>query len=213
MKRKLLLCFTLIFLVVLVFSNDSKIFKMLLESSEKLRTISCFIHMGDVERKSDVAFKFSYEREGGKMRIDYTYPKGMKGSKIAVDGEYFYMRFATLNKTMKKKLEKGKQNPPGSEMGSFFLYTTGDIDGLSSYSVKFIEDEKLNMEWDGVKFDSLTHHFILEKGKRKEEIWVDVKSLIPVKIKIYLNGKPKLEIEVFNVVLNEDIPDEFFRLN
>ena len=212
MMRNVFITLFVLLIGVFAFSNGMDLLNKMIESSRELRTLSCFIHMKDVEKKSEVAFKFAYKREGGKMRLDYVYPKGMSGSRIAVDGEYCYMYLSTFKKTVKKKIENEKKNIPGSEMGIFFYYVVSDVKKISSYGVQLVGEDTLSMKWEDKKYESKVYHVIFENGKEKEEVWIDAKYLIPVKIRTYYDGKPKLEMDIFDINLNESIPDEFFRL-
>ncbi len=130
-------------LISLIVTAYSISFNDIVESSLKLKTVELLVyaenHVGS--RKSIVEFKFWYQRNGKKMRIEYISPMNMKGTIVAIDGEYFYNYIASLNRKIKRKISSNTKNP-GKDMGILYNYVLGDLTEVQKSSVvKYIKEE------------------------------------------------------------------------
>ncbi len=201
MRAKLLLLFVIV--PVIIFGIDVS---DILKSSANLKTVSCHIRAENhsLRKVSVVEFDFYFKRPE-KMRIDYTSPKSMRGSFIAVDGKYFYNYVASLKRKMKKRIT-GTKNP-GKDLGVFFDYIVGDLDkALKGVDVSLVGSEKIEVNSKKIE----TFHFRFVKGYIGQEVWFDSKNLFPVKIEIYFKGKLKSRFVVWNLSINVDIDDGLF---
>ncbi|ACR78856.1 LolA family protein [Kosmotoga olearia] len=185
----------------------------ILVTSENMKTIKCVVNATKFSKrsKSQVEFLFYFNRDGQKLRIEYTAPRNMKGSIVAIDGEYFYNYISSLKRTMKKELsgDFDKNKAPGRDMGIFFDFVYGDLDRVfSNMQHEYIGEETLKIN----KKEVNTYHYVFQKADEKQEVWFDSETLAPVKIVIYQDGKKVYEIFVFDIQINITLEDSLFRL-
>ncbi len=196
-------------LISLIVTAYSISFNDIVESSLKLKTVELLVyaenHVGS--RKSIVEFKFWYQRNGKKMRIEYISPKNMKGTIVAIDGEYFYNYIASLNRKIKRKISGNTKNP-GKDMGILYNYVLGDLTEVQKSSVvKYIKEENLKINDKTIK----TWLFeIKRKGGITEKVWFDEETLFPVKIDIYKHQKLSVILIVKEWKINIELDQKLF---
>ncbi len=183
------------------------------EASKSLRSITCFVTATAYSRgrKSEIQYDFAFKRDGEKMKIEYLSPRNMKGTKIAIDGNYFYSYIANLHRTTKRKLKKHSSKNPGKDMGLFFYYMKGNFSQMiKGMNIKYLGSESVVLTGRNGKETVEGEHFSFEKGRDREELWFDTKTLVPVKIKRFVNNKPALEIDVTDIRVNPTLSDSVF---
>jgi len=178
-------------------------------ASKNLQSIQCYVraenHAGS--RKAVVEFWFYYERNGKKMRIEYTYPKNMKGSIIAIDGKNFYSYIPSLNKKIKKPLGQNTKNP-GKDMGLLYNFVLGDFyEVIEKSKVNFIGQENVKVLGKTVK----AFHYKVKTSDNVQEIWFDEKTLFPIKIEIYVKGKLRVVLQVSQIAVNPKFEEKIFQ--
>ena len=159
-------------------------------------------------RTTVVEFEFYYVREDGKMRIEYTYPPRMKGTVIAIDGEYFYNYVPSLKKKMKKRLGSSSKNP-GKDMGILFDFVAGTLnDFLKNHESEFVDSEKKKLGRDELE---LYHWEFSSKDEDEvQDVWFDSTGF-PRMIRITRKGKLALEITIKSYKINIEMKDELFK--
>ncbi len=196
-------------LIVLAIVGFSVNMEDIIRASKDLKTVRCFITAENHVRgrTTVVEFEFAFKRDGSKMRIEYTYPKNMKGSIVAIDGEYIYNYIPSLNRKMKKRLDPKSSKNPGKDMGILYDFILGDLDSfLKSWSFQYSGEEKLKIE--GKEIES--QHFTFRSGSERQEVWFNENSF-PIKIEMYKNGKLAIRLIVSKLETNVEINDEYFR--
>ena len=197
-------------LVVMVFSavSFSVSFDDVIKASSSLETVSCTIRAENHSRSrvSVVEFQFSFKRKN-MMRIEYTYPKNMKGTIVAIDGEYFYNYIPSLNRKMKKKLSSNSKNP-GKDMGILFHYIRGDLDAvMKTARVEYEGVDSVKVSGEELK----TYLFTVTFKDHVEKVWIDEATLFPVKLQIYKKGKLYVELIVSQLKINPKLDPSIFK--
>ena len=197
-------------LMAMIFSVLSLSVSMddVLNAASSLESVSCTIRAENHSRSrvSVVEFRFAFERKN-MMRIEYTYPKNMKGTIVAMDGEYFYNYIPSLNRKMKKKLSSNSKNP-GKDMGVLYHYILGDMDlVVKEAEVSFEGVEKVKID----KKEKDAYLFTLVFKDHTEKVWFDKETLFPIKLQIYKNGKLYVVLQVDQLKINPKLNPEIFK--
>lgn len=186
-----------------------------LNASAQIKTLSCFVYAESTasRRKSNIEYMFNFKRDGEKMRIEYVSPRNMKGTKIAVDGTYFYSYMPNMNRTIKKRINPGSTKNPGKDMGVFFYFVKGNLrDEISGMDVIYRGNEKIKVAKEKGSETVNSEHFSFKKGKEREEVWFSSESLVPVKLEIYNGRKLELKMMISGIRLNRYLSDSIFSL-
>ena len=194
--------FLILLLAILLFSlSFANLLTQVASASDNMKTVQCIVtatnHSG---RTITIRYIFKFKREHKKMYIEYLKPLNMKGSKIAIDGEYFYNYIPNLHRLIKKKITNSKNNP-GKEMGILYAFVDGTIE-------KFLSNRNAIL----LKNDDNTFEYQFISSNEKEVVLFDKKTYFPVNISIYVKNKLVLTMEVKDIVLDKKIPDNTFVL-
>ena len=217
MKEKKFLTAFLFGMILTVFTGTlfAQSIQPVVDASGNLKTISCFVTAVNFsgKRKSEIQYTFSFKREGSMMRIEYLSPRNMKGTKIAIDGSYFYSYLPNLHRTTKRKINPKSTKNPGKDMGLFYDYIKGDFAvRINNFKINYLGkgSVKIKARKGTVKLEA--YHYSFTREREREEIWFDSNTKVPVKVMIYNGSRLLLEIDVSEVRLNIEIPDSSFRL-
>ncbi len=202
--RKLLV-FVAAALTVLAFSISMD---DILKASASLNSVSCTIRAENHSRSrvSVVEFFFAFKRKN-MMRIEYTYPNNMKGTIVAMDGEYFYNYIPSLNRKMKKKITDSSKNP-GKDMGILYHYILGDLGAaLKGAKVKFEGEQKIKIG----NAEKSAYLFTLTFSDHTERVWFDKQTLFPIKLELYRKGKLYVVLTASDVKINPELDPKLFK--
>ena len=186
-----------------------------IKASKNLKTISCFVTATNFarNRKSEIQYTFSFKRDREKMRIEYLNPRNMRGTKIALDGIYFYSYLPNLHRITKRKIDPKSAKNPGKDMGLFFYYMKGDFtEKINKFKINYMGKGKVKIKTDMGNKKIEAEHFSFKNGDEREEIWFDTNTCVPVKIMRYNRNKLLLEIDVSNIKLDLNLSDSLFKL-
>ncbi len=174
-------------------------------ASDNLKSVEMTLraenHTG--KRVSVVELKFWFKRPD-MMRLEYTYPRSMKGSIIAVDGKYFYSYIPSLNRKVKKKLGNSSKNP-GKDMGFLYEFVKGDLKSSLKDALITVEGEEKIGKMKAIKVK-------IKRGDEMQMVWLEKETLFPVAVEIYRSGKLRIKLEVKDFKINPEIDDSFFLL-
>ncbi len=187
----------------------------IVSSSGKLQSITCFVTATAHSRgrKSEIQYEFAFKRDGQKMRIEYVSPRNMRGTKIAIDGKFFYSYIANLHRTTKRRINPNSSKNPGREMGLFFYYMKGNFkEMIKGMDIRYIGKENVTIVGRNGSEIVEADHFSFTRGNDREELWFDVNTHVPVKVKRFVRGKLALEIDVSEIRVNPYLADSTFRI-
>ena len=188
-----------------------------LQRAESLRTMSCSVTAENHQsrRTSIIGYDFSFKRDREKMRIRYVAPRNMKGTTIAIDGEYFYSYMPNLNRTMKRRLSADSTTKnPGEDMGLFFHFVKGDFaERIAEMQITDRGNEQIRILHGKERSTVTTDHFTFSRDTLRQEIWFDTRLHVPVKVEVYRNGKLQIRIFISAVELNQPLDDRTFSLS
>ncbi len=202
-------------LLLLVGSLSAMSIDPIVKSARELHSITCFVTATAFSRgrKSVIQYEFAFKRDGQKMRIEYVNPRNMRGTKIAIDGEYFYSYIANLHRTTKRRINPNSSKNPGREMGLFFYYMKGNFeDMIAGMNLRYIGSGSVSVMGRNGEESVRADHFSFSKGNDREELWFDTSTHVPVKVKRFVRGKLALEIDVTEVRVNPYLEDSTFRI-
>ena len=214
MKEKRILI-TILFGLILGGTLFAQSIQPVVDASRNMKTISCFVTAINYsgKRKSEIQYIFSFKRERSMMRIEYLSPRNMKGTKISIDGTYFYSYLPNLHRTTKRKIDPKSSKNPGKDMGLFYNYIKGDFAvRINNFKINYLGKGSVKIKARKGTRELEAYHYSFENGRAREEIWFDSETKVPVRVLRYNGSKLLLQIDVSEVRLNIELPDSTFRL-
>lgn len=191
----------------------NKIKRLLEYTAMKVKTIS---GEGDIisisygkKKKKKIRF---YAKHPNKMRVEFLYPKQMKGALIVTDGETLWRYIPALKKTFVVKLknpEQKKSKTLDQELGFISELVSTDIENFwEQHDLVYLGEDKVG------KRPTYVVELILKKPvkkglKTKQKLWVDKKTGVTLKIEFQVLEVKEI-ITFKNIKINQKISDKLF---